>query len=233
MINSFNPRVSFYAPHNASITCRLYRHPAICLFCHFSLRSRRIWYCFLNARYSRIKSETSPSSPSKKLVAKVSESTSVSATKVSNLAYKAGGENGYPVLIICGTLRGVVMARNRALLTFNAASISACFACHWDSRSFASANFSSAALRACCTSCSRVRMRSTGSALVCGIVGDGACGWAVCAPCFCEGLEVVLRLWMCCLVHRIEQLWRVEQVLQVLSPILLHPCGCTDGVIHI
>jgi hypothetical protein len=50
-----------------------------------------------------MKSETSPSSPSRKLVARVSERTSVSVTKVSSLAYKEGGENGcfvsHPLLV--------------------------------------------------------------------------------------------------------------------------------------
>jgi len=126
-----------------------YRHPATCPCCHFSFRSRRIWYCFRRVLYSRIKSLTSPSSPSRKLVASVSESNSDSVVRISSFEYKAGGENG------CNQL-----GPGMTVSTFNAWSISACFACHCFSSSLASANFSSAALRAWRISSCRERIRS-------------------------------------------------------------------------
>jgi len=128
-----------------------YRHPATCPCCHFSFRSRRMWYCFRRALYSRIKSLTSPSSPSRKLVARVSESSSDSVVNVSSFEYNAGGENG------CHQFHC-----EKVVGTFKAWSISACFACHCFSRSLASANFSSAALRAWLISFCLERIRSTG-----------------------------------------------------------------------
>lgn len=108
-----------------------------------------MWYCFRRVLYSRINSLTSPSSPSRKLVASVSDSNSDSVVSVSSLEYNAGGENG------CSQLHpGKVEG------TFNAWSISACFACHCFSSSLASASFSSAALRAWCISSCRERIRS-------------------------------------------------------------------------
>ena len=166
-----------------------YRHPATCPCSHFSFLSRRMWYCFRRVLYSRIKSLTSPSSPSRKLVARVSESNSDSVVSVSSLEYNAGGENGYNQF-----------QAGRAVNTFKAWSISACFACHCFSSSFASKSFSSAALRACRTSSCRERIRSGG------LVGSKedrgcACNGTICGPRFSQSLEIVLCLRMCRLIQ--------------------------------
>jgi len=136
-----------------------------------------------------MKSLTSPSSPSRKLVARVSESSSDSVVSVSSLEYNAGGENGclqfdsgnqlvpsrpgpFPLVLPAIVFQGLWPLPVSLLLpceldVFHPVEKESVLQGQW------------------------VQMTE----------GGCACNGTICGPCFSQSLEIVLCLGMCRLIQ--------------------------------